>query len=105
MSYITKFLGQVYSDLEGLFPQTKQSYKYYIFFLKENISFINIKALKFKDNILAIFKNYKALHKEQSSCQLIVLHTDGRSEYMGELDHYLKKNDITHKVVTSYSPE
>ena len=103
MSQVTEFLGQVYSDLEGPFPRTKQGYKYYISFLEENTGLIDIEALKFKDDALTTFKNYRALHKKQSGYQLKVLHTDGRREYIRKFDDYLKENSITHKVTALYS--
>ena len=105
MSPVTKFLGQVYSNLEGLFPRTKQGYRYYISFLEENTVLIDIEALKFKDDTLAAFKNYKALRKKQSGCQLNDFYTDGRGKYMGKFDDYLKENSVSHEVTVSYSLE
>ena len=105
MSQITEFLGRVHSDLEGLFPRTRQGYRYYISFLEESTSFIDIEAFKFKNDALAAFKNYRALREKQFGCQFKVLHTDRGEEYMGEFDDYLKENSITHKVTASYSLE
>lgn len=64
ISLSTKFLGYVHGELEGLFPRMRQNYRYYISFLEESIGFIDVKPLKFKDNELSIFKNYKALRKK-----------------------------------------
>ena len=105
MSQSTEFLGWVHSDLEEPFPRTRQGYRYYISFLEESTGLIDIESLKYKDNALAAFKDYKALREKQSGCQLKVLHTDGSGEYMGEFDDYLKENGITHKVTVPYSPE
>ena len=105
MSQIDEFLSQVYSDFEGLFPRIKQGYRSYISFFEESTGLIDIEAFKFKDDALAAFKNYKALHEKQSGCQLKVLYTDGGGEYMGEFDNYLKENGITHEVTAFYSPE
>lgn len=66
---------------------------------------INIKALMFKDNTLAIFKNYTALGEKQSGCQLNVLYIDRGRKYMGEFDDDLKENSITYEVTASYSLE
>ena len=78
ISQSIKFLYCIYSDLDGLFPQTRQGYRYYISFLEENIGLIYVKPLKYKDDTLAAFKNYKALGEKQSSCQLKVRYIDGR---------------------------
>ncbi len=103
-SQVNGFLGQVNSDLEGSFPRTRQSYRYYISFLEEDIGLIDIEPLK-KDDALAAFKNYKALREKQSGCQLKILHADGGGEYMGEFDDCLKGNGISHEVTALYSLE
>ena len=48
-----------------------------------------MEPLKFKDDVLVVFKNYKALCKKQSECQLKILHTDRKKEYIGEFVDYL----------------
>ena len=105
MSQSTKFLDWVYSDLEGPFPRIRQNYRYYIFFSKESIGLIDIEPLKYKDDALAAFKDYKGLHERQSGCQLKVLHTDEGKEYMREFDDYLKENNINYKVTNPYLPK
>ena len=64
-----------------------------------------MEPLKFKDDVLPTFKNYKALREKQSGYQLKVLHTDRGGEYMGEFDDYLQENGITYEVTAPYSPE
>lgn len=91
----------MHSDLKGPFPRTRQGYQYYISFFEESTGLINIELLKFKDNGLATFKNYKALHKKHSGCQLKTLHTD-RGEYMGKFDDYFKENGISYEITISY---
>ena len=59
-----EFFVWVYSNLEKLFLQIMQGYRYYIFLLEEYIKLINVEIFKYKDNALAIFKNYKALCKK-----------------------------------------
>ena len=103
MSRTTGFLGRVNSGLKGPFPRTRQGYRYYISFLEESTGLIDIEPLKFKDDALAAFKNY--LREKQSGCQLKFLHIDGRGEYMGEFDDYLKEGGIIHEVIAPYSPE
>ncbi len=105
MYQVNEFLGRVHSDLKGPFPRTRQSYWYYISFLEESIGLIDIKPLKFKDDALATFKNYKALHEKQSGSLLKILHTDGGPEYIEGFDDCLKKNGISHEVTASSSPE
>lgn len=105
MSQAIEFLNRVHSDLERLFLLTRQNYRYYVFFLEESTGLINIKALKFKDDILATFKNYKVLREKQLSYQLKVFHSYGGREYIKKFDDYLKENGITHKVTAPYSPE
>ena len=100
-----EFLSQVHSNMKEPFPQIRQGYWYYISFLKKSTSFIDVEPLKFKDDALAAFKNYKALREKQSGCQLKVFHTDGRGEYMGEFDDYSKKTGIIHEVTIPYLPE
>lgn len=101
MSKSIEFIGRVHSDLKGPFPRTRQGYQYYISFFEESTGLINIELLKFKDNGLATFKNYKALQEKHSGCQLKALHTDG-GEYMGEFDDYFKENGISYEVTISY---
>ena len=74
-------------------------------FLEESTRLIDVDLFKFKDDVLSIFKNYKALRKKQSGCQLKVLHINRGDEYMGEFEDYLKENGIIHKITASYSPE
>ena len=64
MSQLTKFLGCVHSDLERPFPRTRQGYRYYISFLEESTGLIDVKQLKYKDDALTAFKNYKALREK-----------------------------------------
>lgn len=66
--------------------------------LEESIRPTNVEPLKYKDNALVIFKNYKALREKQSNCQLKILYTDEEEEYMGDFDSYLNKNVIFLKV-------
>ena len=66
---------------------------------------MDIEALKFKNDVFAAFKNYRALHKKQSGCQLNVFHTDGGEEYMREYNEYFKENSIIHNVTALYSPK
>lgn len=73
--------------------------------MKENIGFINIKLLKYKDVALVVFENYKTLQKKQFGCQLKVLHTDKRRKYIKEFNDYFQENNITHKTTISYSLE
>lgn len=61
-----------------------------------------MELLKFKDDTLVAFKNYRALYKKQSGCQLKIFYTDGGAEYIKEFDDYLKENDIAYKVIASY---
>ena len=103
MSSTTEFLDQVDSDLKRLCSQIKHSYEYCISFLNKNTSFIDVEFLKFKDDAFSTFKNSKALHEKQSGCQLKILHTNGRREYIGEFNDYLKKNSIAHEVIAPYS--
>lgn len=63
MLQATKFLAQIYNNLEKSFLYTKEDYRYYFFFPKKNISFVNIEALQCKNNTLAAFKNYKSYVK------------------------------------------
>ena len=105
MSQSSEFLARVHSDLEGPFPSTRQGYKYYISFLDESTGLIDIEFLKFKDDALKAFKDYKTLREKQSGCQLKILHTDGGGEYKGDFETYLIENGIHHEITAPYSPE
>ena len=83
MSQVDEFLNWVNSDLEQSFPLTRQDYWYYISFLEDSTDFIDIEPLKFRDDALVAFRNYKALREKQSGCQLKIFHTDGGGEYLG----------------------
>lgn len=91
--------------MEGLFPFTQQGYWYYISFFEESTGLIDIEPLKFKDDVLAAFKSYKAFQEKQSDFQLKVFHTDGDGEYKDDFDDYLKEIGITHKVTAPYISE
>ena len=41
-----------------------------------------MKPLKYKDDALAVFKDYKVLREKQSSCQLKVLYRYTEGNYM-----------------------
>lgn len=105
MSQSMKFLDRVHSDLEGLFPRIRQGYRYYIFFLEKSTGLIDVGPLKFKDDVLPTFKNYKTLREKQSDYQLKALHIDGRRDYMRKFNDSLQENGIIHKVTAPYSLE
>ncbi len=73
--------------------------------MEESIGVIDIEHLKFKNDALAAFKNYKTLHKKQSGCPLKIFHTDGGRKYIEQFDDCLKENGISHEVTAVYSPE
>ncbi len=85
--------------------RTRQGYRYYISFLEESKGLIDIEPLKFKDDALAAFQNYKALREKKSGYLLKIFHTDGGGEYMREFDDCFKENGISHEVTAPYSPE
>lgn len=64
-----------------------------------------MEPIKYKDDAIFVFKNYKVLYMKYSGCQLKVFHIDGGAQYMREFNYYFKENSITHKVTASYSPE
>lgn len=102
MSQSIEFLDQIHSDLKELFSKTRQSYWFYIFFLKKSISLINVESLKYKNDVLTILKNYKALREKKSACQLKVFYTNEKKKYIREFDDYFKKNSITYKIIAFY---
>lgn len=73
--------------------------------MEESIDLIDIELLKFKDDGVVAFKNFRALCEKQSDCQLKIFHIDGEWEYMEGFDNYFKENDINHEVTAVYSPE
>lgn len=89
--------------MEGFFLWTRHGYRYYIFFLEESTGLIDVEPLKFKDDAIAAFKNYRALHENQSGCQLKILYTDGEVKYIKKFDDYVKENGIAHEVTAPYS--
>lgn len=68
--------------------------------MKKSIGLINVEPLKYKNGVLAVFKNYKAWCEKQTSCQLKVLDIDGEKKYMQEFDDYFKEYGIIYKVTT-----
>lgn len=103
ISQTIEFLGRLQSDFERFFPWTRQNYWYYISFLEESIDLIDIEPLKFKNNALAAFKNYRALRKKQSGCQLNIFYTDRKTLYIRQFDDYLKENGIAYEVTVPSS--
>ena len=63
-SQVDGFFGRVNSDLEGSFPGTRQSYRYYISFLEKSTGLIDVGSQKFRDDALAASKNYKTLREK-----------------------------------------
>ncbi len=61
----SQFISLVYSDLERFFHVARPGYRYCIYFSKKCISFIDVKPLKFKDNIATGFENGKLLLKKK----------------------------------------
>ncbi len=98
MTYVDESLGRVYIDLKRLFLFTRPGYWYWISFLEENKSFINVEPLKFNYYAPAVFKKYKALHEKQSSSQLKIFHIDRRKKCMKNFEDYFEENSIGHKV-------
>lgn len=49
---------------KDFFPKQDKVISIISLFLEENISFINIKLFKNKNNILVVFRNYKTLYKK-----------------------------------------
>ncbi len=105
MFKLYEFLSRVHNDLEGSFACTRHGYRYYISFLEESKGLIDIEPLKFKDDVLAAFKNYKALLAKQSGCQLKIIHSDRGGEYMGKFNDCFKKNSISYEATALYLPE
>lgn len=62
-----------------------------------------MEPLKFQDNTLLAFQNYKALCEKQSDYQLKILYIDRKEKYMGEFDDYFQENGIIHKITAPYS--
>ena len=61
ISQFTKFLGWVNNDLEVQFSGQNKAVDTTSFFLEKSTGFIDIKLLRYKDDTLIAFQDYKAL--------------------------------------------
>ena len=61
--------------------------------------------MKLLSEVLAYFKEYKKYMKLEIGKKIKILRTDDGGEYMKFVNEYLKKCDIKHEIMTSYSSE
>lgn len=94
ISEVEEFFRRIYNDLERLFPFIRQRHRYNIFFLGENKELINFELLKYRNDVLSVFKNYKFFKEKQSDCSdcpFIILRIDRDIKYKKEFQEYLEE--------------
>lgn len=100
----TKPLEIVHSDLAGPFETSMGplSEKYYATFIDDYTGLLFAMPIINKEakTVLAKLKPFQALAERVFGTKMMVLRTDGGTEYKGELGRYLAQQGITHQSST-----
>ena len=96
----------VHSDVCG--PMKVKSLggaSYYVTFINDATKKMWVYAIKYKDDVLGIFKYFYAKVERKSGKPLKCIRTDNGGEYIGEFQEYCKSHDIRHEQTESGTPQ
>lgn len=99
-------LDLVHSDVCG--PLKVKSFSgalYFVTFIDDCSRKLWVYALKTKDQVLDVFKEFQALVERQTGKKLKCLRSDNGGEYIGPLDSYCKSSGIRHQRTPSKTPQ
>lgn len=74
-------LGMIHSDICGPFSTASLGAKYFVTFINDK-SYIHIKPLKNRSDVLTAFKQYKAQVEKETGYKIKRLRTDNGKEYL-----------------------
>lgn len=99
-------LDLVHSDVCG--PLKIKSFSgalYFVTFIDDCSRKLWVYALKTKDQVLDVFKQFQALVERQTGNKLKCLRSDNGGEYIGPLDEYCKSQGIRHQFTPKKTPQ
>jgi transposase InsO family protein len=97
----------VHTDICGpLDPISFGGNKYFITFTYDFSRKSWVYFLKEKSSALIIFKNFKALTKAESNCELVAVNSDQGGEYTSNaFQDFCRENGIRHQLTAAYTPQ
>lgn len=99
-------LDIVHSDVCGpLKVKTFSGALYFVTFIDDCSRKLWVYALKTKDQVLDVFKQFQALVERQTGKKLKCLRSDNVGEYIGPLDDYCKSLGIRHQRTPKKTPQ
>ena len=106
-SIVSNFvLDIVHCDVWGPAPLSSVlGFSYYVVFMDDYTRFTWLFLLKHKNEVLSVFKHFKAFVENQFSTSLKVLRTDNGTEYTNSaLQAFCSSNGILHQTSCPHSP-
>ena len=102
----TELLEVVHSDLCG--PMKTKSLGgelYFVTFIDDCSRKLWVYVLKFKDQVLDVFKQFQASIERKTEKKLKYIRTDNGGEYYGPFDEYCKHQSIRHQTTPPKTPQ
>jgi transposase InsO family protein len=98
MSRANEMFELVHSDVWGPTIESFDGYKYFVTFVDDFSRETWIYLLKFKSEVVDVFKDFHTLVINQFSTKLKILRSDNGTEYMSQkMTQYLASHDILHQ--------
>ncbi|GAU43236.1 hypothetical protein TSUD_241260 [Trifolium subterraneum] len=100
-------LDVVYTDVCGPFDIVSLGgNRYFVSFVDEYNRMMSLYLIKTKDEVLTVFKKFKALVEKQAERSLKILRSDGGGEYTShEFRDFCATQGISHEITTPYTPQ
>ncbi|WVZ17444.1 hypothetical protein V8G54_010426 [Vigna mungo] len=102
-----ELLQVVHSDVCGpMETPTLSGNRYFVTFVDEFSRMTWVFLIKFKSEVLEVFKKYKKQVENESERRIKLLRTDGGGEYTShEFEEYCCAQGITHEIIAPYTPQ
>ena len=99
-------LELVYFDVCGpLKVRSNGGALYFVTFIDDHSRKLWVYALKTKDQVLEVFKQFQALVERQTGKKLKCIRTDNSGEYCGPFDEYCREQGIRHQKTPPKTPQ
>ena len=96
----------VHSDIWGPVLESYDGFKYFVTFVDDFTKITWLYLLKFKSEVLYVFKDFHKLVNTQFSSHIQILRSDNGSEYMSNnMSQYLSTNGILHQTSCVGTPQ
>ncbi|CAL9022379.1 unnamed protein product [Prunus brigantina] len=106
VSRATKLFEIVHSDVWGPTFESFDGYKYFVTFVDDFSRVTWLYLLKFKSEVVDVFKDFHNLVKNQFSTQIQTLRSDNGTEYMSHImTQYLSTHGIIHQTSCVGTPQ